>query len=86
MACGVETVTVIGKRSGGRSVVKGRNPRHAPLITILGGVLTMMGQHFRSEMLFYYFRPEDQVPEPPAAAHRKTHQLWVCARAAEREL
>jgi hypothetical protein len=47
MACGVETVTVISKRSGGRSVVKGRNPRYAPLITILGGVLTMMGQHSR---------------------------------------
>jgi hypothetical protein len=23
----------------------------------------MMGQHFRSELLFYYFRIEDQVPE-----------------------
>ncbi len=23
----------------------------------------MMGQHFRSESLFYYFRIEDQVPE-----------------------
>jgi hypothetical protein len=32
-------------------------------ITILGGVLTMMGQHSRSEALFYYFRLEDQVPE-----------------------
>jgi transposase len=31
-------------------------------ITILGGVL-MMGQHSRSEALFYYFRLEDQVPE-----------------------
>ena len=31
-------------------------------ITILGGLL-MMGQHDRSEALFYYFRLEDQVPE-----------------------
>ena len=28
-------------------------------ITILGGVLIMMGQHSRSEALFYYFRLED---------------------------
>jgi hypothetical protein len=32
-------------------------------ITILGGVLIMMGQHSRSEALFYCFRLEDQVPE-----------------------
>src|SRR6202022_232545 len=32
-------------------------------ITILGGVLIMMGQHSRSEALFYYFRLEDQIPE-----------------------
>ncbi len=32
-------------------------------IAILGGVLVMMGQHSRSEALFYYFRLEDQVPE-----------------------
>ncbi len=32
-------------------------------IVILGGVLIMMGQHSRSEALFYYFRLEDQVPE-----------------------
>ena len=29
----------------------------------LGGLLIMMGQHSRSETLFYYFRLEDQVPE-----------------------
>ena len=29
----------------------------------LGGLLIMMGQHSRSEALFYYFRLEDQVPE-----------------------
>jgi transposase len=33
------------------------------LILIIGGVLIMMGQHDRSEALFYYFRLEDQVPE-----------------------
>jgi len=33
-------------------------------IAILGGWLLMMGQHSRSESLFYYFRIEDhQVPE-----------------------
>ncbi|MGA8308316.1 MAG: IS1182 family transposase [Candidatus Acidiferrales bacterium] len=33
------------------------------LIAIHGGLLIMMGQHSRSESLFYYFRIEDQVPE-----------------------
>src|ERR1700719_628442 len=33
------------------------------LILIVGGLLIMMGQHSRSEALFYYFRLEDQVPE-----------------------
>lgn len=32
-------------------------------IVMLGGLLLMMGQHSRSEALFYYFRLEDQVPE-----------------------
>jgi transposase len=32
-------------------------------ISILGGLLLMMGHHDRSEALFYYFRLEDQVPE-----------------------
>jgi hypothetical protein len=32
-------------------------------ILIIGGPLIMMGQHDRSESLFYYFRLEDQVPE-----------------------
>jgi hypothetical protein len=32
-------------------------------ITILGGLLIMMGQHSRSEALLYYFRLDDQVPE-----------------------
>src|SRR6202051_638886 len=33
------------------------------LIAIVGGLLAMMGQHTRSESLFYYFRLEDHVPE-----------------------
>jgi transposase len=33
------------------------------LIPIGGGLLIMMGQHDRSEALFYYFRLADQVPE-----------------------
>src|ERR1035438_4656782 len=33
------------------------------VIAILGGSWPMMGQHTRSESLFYYFRIEDQVPE-----------------------
>jgi transposase len=32
-------------------------------IFIFGGPLIMMGQHTRSESLFYYFRVEDHVPE-----------------------
>src|ERR1700680_3700535 len=32
-------------------------------IFIFGGLLIMMGQHDRSEALFYYFCLEDQVPE-----------------------
>ena len=32
-------------------------------IFIVGGLLIMMGQHDRSEALFYYFRLEDQIPE-----------------------
>jgi transposase len=32
-------------------------------ILIIGGLLIMMGQHDRSEALFYYFRLEDQIPE-----------------------
>ena len=32
-------------------------------ISIVGGLLIMMGHHSRGEALFYYFRLEDQVPE-----------------------
>ena len=38
----------------------------------------MMGQHYRPEALFYYFRLEDQVPETHLLRHRKTHQLCLC--------
>ena len=56
-------------------------------ITILGGVLIMMGQHDRSEALFYYFRLEDQVPETHLLRLiEKAHQLCFCARASEGEL
>jgi hypothetical protein len=42
-------------------------------ISILGGLLIMMGQHDRSEALFYYFRLEDQVPgDAPVAADRQS--------------
>ena len=64
---GVEKVTVISTQSGGRSVVIRKKLEEILSllcwITILGGVLIMMGQHSRSEALFYYFRLEDQVPE-----------------------
>src|SRR4029078_2351234 len=32
-------------------------------ISMVGGLLIMMGHHSRTEALFYYFRLEDQVPE-----------------------
>jgi transposase len=32
-------------------------------ISIFGGLLIVMGHHARSEVLFYYFLLEDQVPE-----------------------
>ena len=56
-------------------------------ISIFGGLLIMMGQHDRSEALFYYFRLEDQVPETSsAAADRQAHQLRVRPAATERQL
>jgi hypothetical protein len=33
------------------------------VIFIAGGLLIMMGQHARSESLFYYFKLDDHVPE-----------------------
>src|SRR5512146_2430459 len=44
----------------GRSMLEGLMLRW---ISFVGGLLIMMGQHDRSEALFYYFRLEDQVPE-----------------------
>ena len=56
------------------------------LILIVGGLLIMMGQHERSEALFYYFRLEDHIPETSAAADREAHQFGVCARAIKTQL
>jgi hypothetical protein len=54
------------------------------LIPIVGGLLAMMGQHDRSEALFYYFRLEDQVPEtfqhPQAIARVLTNGQLVLSR------
>jgi len=51
------------------------------LSLIVGGLLIMMGQHDRSEALFYYFRLEDQVPDPPCCDSSKgTSALPSCAR------
>ena len=55
-------------------------------ITILGGVLIMMGQHSRSEALFYYFRLEDQIPENHLLRLIEKHINCLCAREAETEL
>ena len=33
------------------------------VILIHGGLLIMMGQHARSESLFYYFKLDDYIPE-----------------------
>jgi len=33
------------------------------ILTIVGGLLLMMGHQSRAEALFYYFRLEDQIPE-----------------------
>src|SRR5258708_15388343 len=51
--------------NGDKSVVIRRRKFFAMLcwITILGGLLIMMGCHARSEALFYYFSLEDQVAE-----------------------
>ena len=53
------------------------------LILIVGGLLIMMGQHDRSEALFYYFRLEDQVPETHLLRLIETRQLRLRARKAE---
>ncbi len=48
-------------------------------IANLGGWLLMMGQHDRSESLFYYFRIEDQVPKPLVTFHRPLRAFRFCA-------
>jgi hypothetical protein len=45
----------------------------------------MMGQHDRSEALFYYFRPEDQVPENHLLRLIDKHISWSFARGRLRE-
>jgi hypothetical protein len=49
-------------------------------MTILGGVLIMMGQNSRSEALFYYFRLEDQVPESHLLRLIEKHISFACVR------
>ena len=54
-------------------------------ILIVGGLLIMMGQHDRSEALFYYFRLEDQVPENHLLRLIEKHiSFALCAGEAER--
>ena len=50
------------------------------LILIVGGLLIMMGQHTRSEPLFYYFRLEDQV----IVTRRRSEGMIRARAAAER--
>ena len=49
-------------------------------ISIFGGLLIMMGQHDRSEALFYYFRLEDQVPETHLLRLIETHISFAFVR------
>jgi hypothetical protein len=50
-------------------------------ISILGGLVIMMGQHDRSEALFHYSRLTGQDPgnHPPAAHRKSTSALNLCA-------
>jgi hypothetical protein len=64
--CNREWVVKKSLRLAGEIQQKHVRRKHLPmlcLILIVGGLLIMMGQHDRSEALFYYFRLEDQVPE-----------------------
>jgi hypothetical protein len=57
--------------------------KHPPmlcLIPIVGGLLIMMGQHGRSEALFYYFRREDQIPETHLLRLIEKHISFASAR------
>src|ERR1700756_2666070 len=49
-------------------------------ISIFGGLLIMMGQHDRSEALFYYFRLEDQIPETHRLRLIYQHISCECVR------
>jgi hypothetical protein len=60
---GVEKVTEIGSWNSAEACQKKVILHMFCLILIVGRLLIMMGQHDRSEALFYYFRLEDQVPE-----------------------
>ena len=55
-------------------------------ITILGGLLIMMGCHARSEALFYYFRLEDQVPETHLLRLIEKHISFAFVREAKGQL
>ena len=52
------------------------------LILIFGGLLIMMGQHARSEALFYYFRLDDHVPENHLLRLIDKHVSFAFVRAA----
>ena len=54
--------------------------------SIVGGMLIMMGQHDRSEALFYYFRLEDQVPDTHLLRLIEKHISFLRAGEAESEL
>src|SRR5579864_845009 len=43
-------------------MLEGEVPSMLRWISIIGGLLIMMGHHARSETLFYYFRLEDLIP------------------------
>ena len=60
---GVEKVTSISGMRFSRSMLEKSIVPMLCWILIVGGLLIMMGQHDRSEALFYYFRLEDQIPE-----------------------
>ena len=68
---GVEKVTELVLVSAVQGRYKQTNRREFLMlcvIAILGGSWSMMGQHTRSESLFYYFRIEDRVPEDHCCA------------------
>ena len=49
------------------------------LIRIVGGLLIMMGQPDRSEACSTTSARKIRLLETPAAIHRKTHELCLCA-------